>query len=243
MTALANKTILITGANRGIGKAFVEDLIKTDVKKIYAAARDVSTLTGLVTQGEGKVIPVELDVTNDQQVLQLAKEHTDIDVLINNAGIAAFKSFLGADDLSAARNEMEVNYFAPLAMVRAFAPVLADKPESFVINLASIVSFVNIPSLASYCASKAATHSLTQGLRAELQAQNTKVIGVYPGPIVTDMAKEIPGDKTAPQDLVHAVLDGIGKGLEDIYPDPVSKQMHAGLLADPKAVEKQASEM
>jgi len=243
MTKIQNKIALVTGANRGIGRAFVLELLESGAAKVYAAARKIDSLNDLVAKGQGKVIPVELDVTDETAIVKLAEQYSDIDLLINNAGIAQFQSHIQAPDLSAARAEMETNYFAPLNMVRVFAPVLKNNQGGIIVNLASVASYVNFPVLGSYSASKAAVHSLTQGIRAELAGQGTEVVGVYPGPVDTDMASNFPTDKTAPEDVVRAVFEGIEKGQEDIYPDPAALEMHAGLLTDAKAVEKQAGEM
>jgi len=243
MSKIEGKTALVTGANRGIGRAFVEELLAAGIARIYASARNPDTLADLVEQGNGRVVPIALDVTKADMILEVAALHTDVDLLINNAGIAAFEAIIGADNGDAARNEMETNYFGTFNMIRAFSPVLAKNGGGVIVNLASIASHVNFPVLGSYSASKAAVHSLTQGVRAELAAQGTQVVGVYPGPVDTDMAESFPMDKTSPNVVVQAVLNGIEAGEEDVYPDPMAVDMHVGLLADPKAVEKQAGEM
>jgi NAD(P)-dependent dehydrogenase (short-subunit alcohol dehydrogenase family) len=138
---------------------------------------------------------------------------------------------------------METNYFGTFNMIRSFAPVLATNGGGVIVNLSSIAAHVNFPALGSYSASKAAVHSLTQGVRAELAAQGTLVTGVYPGPVDTDMAASFPMEKTSPNRVARVVLEGIEAGDEDIYPDPISTEMRSGLLGDPKAVEKQAGEM
>jgi len=233
----------VTGANRGIGKALVEALQKSGAKKIYAAARDVSTLSEMVAADGGRIIPVQLDVTQPASILAAAGQAKDVTLLINNAGVAMFEGLIAAADLQAARAEMEVNFFGPLAMTRAFAPILAANGGGAVVNMGSIASHVNFPVLGSYSASKAAVHSLTQAIRAELAAQATHVTGVYPGPVDTDMAANFPMDKTPPSEVAGAILAAVEAGEEDVYPDVVAVELHAGLLADPKAVEKQVGEM
>jgi len=233
----------VTGANRGIGKAFVDALVKSGAEKIYACARDVSTLSEMVAADGGRIIPVALDVTKPDQISAAAKEADDVTLLINNAGVAMFQGLIAAADIEAARTEMEVNYFGPLNVTRAFAPILAANGGGGVINLASIASHANFPALGSYSASKAAVHSLTQGIRAELAAGGTQVTGVYPGPVDTDMAANFPMDKTPPLEVAETILAAVEAGDEDVYPDVVSVELHTGLLADPKAVEKQVGEM
>ncbi len=233
----------VTGANRGIGRAIVDALLNAGAKKIYATARDVAALAERTAAEDGRVVPVQLDVTRPEMIDAAVKRAGDVTLLINNAGVAMYAGFIAAGDIKAARAEMEVNYFGPLNMIRAFAPVLAANGGGGVVNLASIASYVNFPALGSYSASKAAVHSLTQAVRAELAAQATQVTGVYPGPVDTDMAKDFPMDKTPPSEVAAAILAAVEAGEEDVYPDAVAVELHAGLLSDPKAVEKQAGEM
>lgn len=243
MSKIEGKAALVTGANRGLGLAFVEELLAAGAAKVYAGARNTESLAGLVERSNGKVIPVEIDVTKPDAINAAAAGHKDVSVLINNAGIAAFEGLISASDETAARDEMETNYFGTLNMIRSFAPVLASNGGGAIVNLGSIASHVNFPVLGSYSAAKAAVHSLTQGVRAELAAQGTRVVGVYPGPVDTDMAENFPMDKTAPNTVAKTVLEGLEAGEEDIYPDPMSTEMHAALLGDPKAVERQTGEM
>ncbi len=238
------KTVaLVTGANRGIGKAFVETLRNAGVKKIYAAARDVASLAELTAGDSGRTVALELDVTDAKQVRAAAKQAQDVTLLVNNAGVAFFRGFISADDIEGARREMDVNYFGTLEMSRVFAPILKSNGGGAVINLASIASHVNFPILGPYSASKAAVHSLTQGIRAELSSQGTQVIGVYPGPVDTDMAKDFDAPKVPPAQIAEAALKALAEGTEDVYPDPMAVELHGNLLHDPKAVEKHVGEM
>ncbi|KLN61819.1 short-chain dehydrogenase [Kiloniella spongiae] len=243
MSKVKGKVALVTGANRGIGHAFVEEIIAAGASKVYATARDTDRLAGLVKEYEGKVIPVELDVNQPDTIKAIANEFKDVSLLINNAGIARFTSFMTASSLDDARDEMETNYFAPMNMIRAFAPVLKANDGGAIVNISSVAGYLNFPVLGSYSASKAAVHSLTQGVRAELAMQGTHVVGVYPGPIDTDMTAGIALDKTAPNEVAKKVLEAVENGVEDVYPDPMSVDFHAGFLNDPKALEKQVGEM
>lgn len=154
---------LVTGANRGIGKAFVDALLNMGAKKIYATARDVTALAELAAAEGERIVALQLDVTKPEMIDAAVKKAGDVTLLINNAGVAMYEGLISADDLKAARAEMEVNYFGPLNMIRAFAPSLAANGGGGVVNIASIASYVNFPALGSYSASKAAVHSLTQG--------------------------------------------------------------------------------
>ena len=243
MSNFSNRTAIVTGANRGIGKAFVEELLAAGVQKIYACARDSETLNDLVANANGKVIPVTLDITNLDMVQTVAADCNDVNLVINNAGVAMFKGLLAAEDSVASRHEMEVNYFGTLSMVRAFAPHLAVNGGGEIINMCSILGLVNFPILGSYCAAKSAVHSLTQGIRAELAAQGTFVAGVYPGPVDTDMGAHFPMKKATPNSVAQAALEGLEARLEEIFPDETSINLHSGLVSNPKAVIERASKM
>ncbi len=237
MSKIVGKTALVTGANRGIGRAFVAGLLEAGAAKVYATARKPETLKDLVAEAGGRVEALALDVTKPEMIAAVAKK-SDVALLVNNAGIAGFASFLNAPSIDGARAEMETNYIAPLNMARAFAPVLKANGGGAIINISSIAGHVNFPVLGTYSASKAAVHSLTQGLRAELAEQGTQVVGVYPGPVDTDMAAQFDADKVAPLEVVKTILAALEKGEESVYPDPVSEQIYGQILADPLAVEK-----
>ena len=239
---LTNTVAFVTGANRGIGRAFVEELLAAGTAKIYAGVRNPDGLADLVKSSGGRVVAVALDVTKPDQVAAAAK-NADVTLLINNAGVAHISGLVSADSTDIARKEMETNYFGVLNMVRAFAPVLAKNGGGAIVNIASIASLVNFPPLGSYSASKAAVHSLTQGIRAELAGQGTQVTGVYPGPVDTDMAAGISMEKISPRAVAKTVLAAVAAGEEDVFPDSVAVDMHAAGLADPKALEKMAAEM
>jgi len=243
MSRIEGKVALVTGANRGIGRAFVEELLENGSAKIYAAARKEETLAGLVKMGKGRVVPLTLDVTDAKMISKIASECRDVDILINNAGIAAFEGIISAKDDSSARQEMETNFFGTLNMVRAFAPVLGENGGGTIVNISSIAGHVNFPAIGSYSASKAAVHSLTQCIRAELAEQMTLVTGVYPGPVDTEMVASFSADKTPPNTVVKTILKGVEDGLEDIFPDGAAQEMHSNILSDPKAMEKEAGQM
>ncbi|QVL31393.1 SDR family oxidoreductase [Telmatocola sphagniphila] len=231
-------TVLVTGANRGIGKAFVEGFLAQGARKIYAAARKRSDLDAIVALDPKRIVPLVLDVTKPEQVEAAAKVAADVNLLINNAGVATFGT---ATEISQAdlKKDLEVNYFGLIQVTQAFVPVIEKNGGGGIANVLSVVSLVGFPSIAGYSASKAAAWSFTQSLRADVAKRHIKVFSIYPGPIDTDMAKDFPMDKTPPSHVAQEVIQGIEKGAEDIFPDPMSKQFYAAWKADHKAAEKQ----
>ncbi|BAZ18707.1 short-chain dehydrogenase/reductase SDR (plasmid) [Calothrix sp. NIES-4071] len=161
---------LVTGANRGIGKAIVEALCCQGVKRIYATARDINSLKNLVSLDPQKIIPIELDVTKLEQVLSVAELAQNVNVLINNAGVLARDGFFSASSVENARWEMETNFYGTLHMIRAFAPILGNNGGGAIINLVSLVSHVNVPMFGTYSASKAAALSLTIGSKGRISS-------------------------------------------------------------------------
>ncbi len=238
---------LVTGSNRGIGKALVSALIERGAKKVYAGVRDVEAFrrdeSQWLARNGNAIVPLRLDITRPEQVEDAANTAGDVGLLINNGGIAKFQGLIAAESMDAAREEMEVNYFGTLAMSRAFAPVLKRNGGGAILNVLSVASLANFPALGSYSASKAALHSLTQGIRAELAAQGTEVFGLYPGPIDTDMAKDVEMEKSSPAELANGTLDAIERGREDIFIDPMSVQFEKDYRTDAKSQEKQIGQM
>jgi NAD(P)-dependent dehydrogenase (short-subunit alcohol dehydrogenase family) len=224
---ISGSTALVTGANRGLGQALVQALRETGCRKIYAAARDFHGITA-----SAMIEPVALDITNEEQVSAAAARCGDVDLLINNAGVAAFMPLLAAPTIDDARHEMETNYFGTLAMCRAFAPVLGRNGGGALVNILSVTSWFNAPMQGSYCASKSAAWSLTKAARFELRVQGTLVVGVYAGYIDTDMTAGLSIAKTRPQDVAARVLAGIEAGSEEILADERARSVHAELLKD-----------
>jgi NAD(P)-dependent dehydrogenase (short-subunit alcohol dehydrogenase family) len=237
----AGTTALVTGANRGIGRALVEALLARGASKIYATARKLDTLADLVASGHGRIVPLQLDVTKPDEVRAAAAAASDVRLLVNNAGVLSkFGGDLTDESwIAAGREEFDVNVFGVLAVTQAFVPVLARQPGGAVANIGSAVSFVNFPVITSYSASKAALHSVTQATRAHLRPLGIYVAGVYPGPIDTDMARDFALDKTSPAVAAHAILDGLEAGREEIFPDPTARQIGELFLRAPKALEEQ----
>jgi NAD(P)-dependent dehydrogenase (short-subunit alcohol dehydrogenase family) len=227
---IQGRVALVTGANRGIGRALVEALLERGARKVYAAARKPEALADLVSTSEGRVVPLRLDITNAAQVRQAVAQADDIDLLVNNAGVVSH-AFGGFEDpvwLDAARQEYETNVVGSLRVSQAFAPVLAGNGGGTIVNISSV---------AGYSSSKAALHSLTQSTRQLLRGQGTFVVGVYPGPVDTDMAAEFTVPKASAASAAHAILDGLEQGLEEIYPDPFATEYGATYAVNPKGLE------
>jgi NAD(P)-dependent dehydrogenase (short-subunit alcohol dehydrogenase family) len=226
---------LVTGTSRGIGRAYVETLAALGARKIYATTRDGTTTAA----PDPRVIVLPLDITNHDAIAAIAKRCSDVTLLINNAGVNFNTGLVAPADIAAARAEMETNYFGTLAMCRAFAPVLKANGGGAIVNMLSITARVNLPLMGSLAASKAAALSLTQGVRAELAQQGTKVLAIMPGAVDTDMTRDFPPPKMAPIDVVHAALAALEQDLEEAYPGDMAMGVHKGLASDPKAVERQ----
>jgi NAD(P)-dependent dehydrogenase (short-subunit alcohol dehydrogenase family) len=237
---IEGKAALVTGANRGIGKAIVEALLERGASKVWAGTRRVEALSALKAAHGSRLEVLKLDVTRADDVAAAARKATDVALLVNNAGVANMIGTPATDAewVRVGRQEFDVNFFGSFAMSQAFAPALA-RHRGAIVNVVSVAGLVNFPILLSYSASKAALHSLTQGLRVGLKGQGIQVFGVYPGPVDTEMAKGIPMDKTPARDVARAILEGVSAGTEDIFPDPMAKQFGEAFLKSPKAVEEQ----
>jgi len=236
--SIKDKIVLVSGSNRGIGKSFAIQALEMGAKKVYAAARDKSKLAELVEKYSDKIVPLTLDVTSQNQVTAAAAAAGDVEVLINNSGMGGGGPMVGNPNPEGQRMEMEVNYFGIIKMCDAFAPILGANGGGAIVNILSVAGLSSFAFAPGYSASKAAGRSLTQALRVELGKQGTLVSGVFPGPVDTDMAKNVPMDKVSPNSVAVHVYEEIAKGSEDIYPDPFAVQFAAGVQADFKAVEK-----
>lgn len=219
--------MLVTGANRGIGAAFVTRLKERGAAKIYAAARDASTV-----DADGVVEPIELDVTNPDQVQAAAAAAGDVQILINNAGISTGTSLI-TGDLAGIDREMATNFYGPLLLTRAFAPILEANGGGAILNVISALSWFTIPGSGGYSASKAAAWSLTDATRNELAAQGTHVVGVHMGMVDTDMTRGFEGPKLAPSALAAAGLDAIESGATEVLADEFTEMIKGGLALDP----------
>ena len=223
---VAGSTALVTGANRGLGLAFAKALVEMEATKVYAAARNPKAVTLM------GVVPLKLDVTSDEDVVAAARVAGDINLLINNAGIARPGGFLADGAVEAAREQFEVNFVGPLRMARAFAPVLAKNGGGAIINVLSVASWMNGPTLATYGASKSAAWALTNGLRVELARQGTQVVALHAAFIDTDLARDFDAPKSSPEEIVRTTLDALERGEGEVLADEITRQVHRGLSAD-----------
>jgi NAD(P)-dependent dehydrogenase (short-subunit alcohol dehydrogenase family) len=237
---IQDSVVLVTGANRGIGKALVHALAAAGAKKIYAAARAPDSLAGLAS--DPRVVAVKLDVTSAADLAALVATARDLTLLVNNAGVLDFGAVLDAP-LPAFERNFAVNVYGLLATSRAFAPIIEHNGGGAIANLLTVVALASMPGLGVYNASKAAAWSLTQSMRAGLAAKRIAVHGVFPGAVDTDMLAGVEMAKTSPAAVASAIVHGISAGVEDIFPDPMSTSLYAAWTKDHKAVEKQFSTM
>ena len=214
---IADTTVLVTGANRGLGRALVDEALRRGAKLVYAASRQPIVVT------DERVAPLILDVTDPSQIRAAVEKVDSLDILINNAGV----SF--PDDLSdrwAFEQHLAVNLYGTLDVTQAFLPSLT-RSHGAVVNIVSLGAVAAVPVLAAYSVSKAASLSVTQSLRARLAGRGVSVYAVMPGPIDTDMVRDLDVPKAPAEDVARAALDGVERGEEEIFPDPMSQ-----LLAD-----------
>lgn len=234
---------IVTGANRGIGEGFVHVLIEEGAAKVYAGARDPASAQHLVDRYPGKVVAVRLDVSKPEQIVEAAAACPDVSVVVNNAGVSTGKLLIGADDMSAMREEMEVNYFGPVAMSRAFAPALKANGGGAILNVLSVAGIVAVPNMGGYSPSKFAMRAAGSCIRAELAGQGTSVTSLIVGSVDTRMASHVKGAKEAPEDIARAAMKGITRGVDEIDTDRFAVESRAALARDPKGMERGMARM
>lgn len=238
---MTTATVLVTGANRGIGRALTDELLAAGAKKIYATARSAEGLDAL-SAIDPRIVALKLDVADPQSVAAAAAAAPDVTLLINNAGVIDFGSFTETDANAIKRN-FDTNFYGALNMSLAFAPLISSNGGGKIANFLTVVALASMPGLSVYNASKAAAWSMTQSLRASFAAQNVDVIGVFPGPVDTDMLAGVEMPKTSPADVARAVIAGIEAEEEDIFPDPMSENVYARWRTDHKAIEREFAAM
>jgi NAD(P)-dependent dehydrogenase (short-subunit alcohol dehydrogenase family) len=225
---------LVSGANRGLGQALVSALVEAGAAKVYATARDATKLP----HASARVLPLELDTTRPEQIAEAVRRAGDVNLLINNAGALSSYGVLAMrpEEFDA---DLRTNVLGTLAMIKAFLPSLERAPgAAAVVNVLSLTSLGSFPALGGYSASKAAAYSVTQALRPELKAKNIEILAVLPGPIDTDMVRALPMPKTSAAETARGILEGIARGEEEIFPDPLARQMAEVWRRSPKEFER-----
>jgi len=227
---ITNKTVLITGANRGIGQALVAEALKRGAKRVYAGTRVP------LKHPDARVIPLTLDITDPEQIRQAVQEVSSLDMLINNAGIASYDNL---SDREMITKHLDVNLFGTYDLTQAFLPLLISSGGA-IVNILSIVSLAPLPPIASYSISKAALFSMTQSLRAYMAGKSVNVHAVLTGPVDTDMNRGFDIPKASPESAATAIFNGVERGEEEIFPEPMSASMAEGWRnGSVKAMERQ----
>ncbi|MEA1230532.1 SDR family oxidoreductase [Acinetobacter sp. IRS14] len=219
---------LVTGANRGLGAAFVRELLAAGASKVYAAARNPLSITI-----ESGVVPVCLDVTSPDEAEELARKLGDVNLLINNAGIGGSGAIFSSSSIDLLRDQFETNAVGPLRVTQAFAPILATHNSSAVINVISALSWATLPGVTgSYSASKAAAWALSNAMRQELKAQGTEVLSLHVAFMDTDMARGLVGNKASPNVIAQMTIAALERGQSELLADEITQNVHAGLTAE-----------
>src|ERR1700678_2521199 len=212
---IADKSVLVTGANRGIGKALVEEALRRGAKRVYAGTRQP------LAHPNERVTPLTLDVTNPEQTQQAVEKVESLDILVNNAGLAFFDDL---SDRAALEQHLAVNLFGTYGVTQAFLPLLT-RTRGAIVNVLSVAALANLPIIPAYSISKAAAFSLSQSLRALLAGRGVSVHAVLTGPVDTEMSRGLDLPKASPESVASAIFDGVENGDEDIFPDPTSQTM------------------
>jgi NAD(P)-dependent dehydrogenase (short-subunit alcohol dehydrogenase family) len=212
---IADSAVLVTGANRGIGKALVEEALRRGANRVYAATRHP------FSHLDGHVTPLTMDVTNAAQIQGAVERVASLDILINNAGLALYDDL---SDRAALGRHLAVNLFGTYAVTQAFLPLLT-RSRGAIVNVLSVVAQAALPIVPAYSISKAAAFSMSQSLRALLAGRGVRVHAALPGPVDTDMSRGFDVPKASPESVARAIFDGVEKGEEDIFPDPMSESI------------------
>ncbi|HEY7886057.1 MAG TPA: SDR family NAD(P)-dependent oxidoreductase [Cellvibrionaceae bacterium] len=242
--SITGKIALVTGANRGIGKALTQELLNRGAKRVYATGRDPANLQQLAEDlnAPERLVTLPLDITRREDIEQLARQIDSLDILVNNAGITLGGTFTQPESLETLDQEMATNFFGPVHLTHALLPNLKRSNGAAVVFINSIAGLCNFPLIAAYAAAKAALHSYTQGLRAELHHQGIQVLGVYPGPVATRLTDGFDGDKAEPSEVARIIFENLQEREEDVFPDAYSQAMHQIFVENPKKLEQTFAE-
>ena len=212
---IEGKTVLVTGANRGIGRALIEEALRRGARRVYAGTRQP------FSHPDERVTPLMLDVTSPEQIEAAVGQVESLDILINNAGVARYDDL---SDRSVLQQHLDVNLFGTYGVTQAFLPLLTSS-QGAIVNNVSMMAQAPFPVTPAYAISKAAAFNMTQSLRALLAGRGVRVHAVLTGPTDTDMTRGLDIPKSSPQDVARAIFDGVDNGEEDIFPDPMSQTM------------------
>jgi NAD(P)-dependent dehydrogenase (short-subunit alcohol dehydrogenase family) len=226
---IKGKVVLVTGANRGLGKQFVKSLLDAGASKVYAAARDPKSVDIPGAQA------IRLDVTNAQDIAEAAAAYGDVQVVINNAGVSTRSALTDPASTQDVRDVMEINLYGVLGVTQAFAPALKRNGGGAVVNVLSVLSWASLPIGGAYHISKAAAWAATNALRIELREQGTLVVAAHPGLIDTDMTAKIDAPKSTPEDVVRLVLDAVARDQEEVLIDDTGRAIKQSLSTDKPA--------
>lgn len=235
---IKDSVAIVSGGNRGIGEAFVRELLQCGTRRVYVGTRSLEAAEALCSELGERAVAVQLDVTNEADVRAAAAQCKDVSIVVNNAGAFLDQTLIGADDMSAARTEMEVNYFGVLSMCRAFAPALKRSGGGSIINILSAAAIVAVPNMGGYSPSKFAARALTTSVRAELAGQGTHVGALIVGSVETRMSAHVAGQKEPSSVVAKAGLKAIRAGIAEMDTDAMAIAMRASLARDPHNLEK-----
>jgi len=239
--AIRGKSALVSGASRGIGRALVAELLARGARTVYAGVRDLRALDEEKRIYGERLIALPLDVTDEASIRAAAARAREIEILINNAGVLVEGGFSAGNVVETLRANLEVNLWGVVRLTDALLVSMQEKRSGAIVIVSSVVGLANMKSIMAYSITKAAVHSMTQGLRAELNASPLLVTGVYPGPVDTDMTKGMEIKKAAPREVAKNIAQGIEDGIEDIFPDEIAKNWSAIYTRAPKELEEQFS--
>ena len=230
---------LVTGGNRGIGEGFVLELIKAGAKHVYIGCRQIGNAKILLAKVGDKASVIHLDVANSSQIENAARACSDVNLVVNNAGVFNHQSLMNAPDMKAMRDEIEINYLAPVAMARAFAPIIQSNGSGAIINVLSAGSLVSVPEMGGYSPSKFAARAASNCLRAELAPRGIHVASLIVGSVKTRMAEHVKGIIQAdPQDIAKAGIFAVQNNIEEHDTDPHAISIRAALARDPAGLAK-----
>jgi NAD(P)-dependent dehydrogenase (short-subunit alcohol dehydrogenase family) len=229
---ITGSVALVTGGNRGLGKAFVHALLDAGAQKVYVGTRSP------LESGDPRLQPLHLDITQSSDIAAAAQSCQDVTICVNNAGVGSAETLLHPLHDDDARRDMETNYLGTLAMCRAFAPILKQNGGGALVNMLSVVSWYVEPMLGSYSVSKAAEWAMTNAIRIELRSQGTLVVGVYAGFVATDSAASVAFPKARPEVVAAVTMEAIREGCEQVLADQSSQEIRAALDADPQVLDR-----